>query len=104
MLKEENGRLTISVQHKKTGQVLNMLSVLSPHEIKLEQFKPMYDAVFINRFQQINRGSLHTVIAEIRLKGFFKIVEPFIKSIVEKRIKKFVLESMKDYAETHCRY
>ena len=98
MLKEENGRLTISVQHKKAGQVLNMLSVLSPHEIKLEEFKPTYDAVFINRFHQINRGSLHTVIAEIRLKGFFKIVEPFIKSIVEKRIKKFVLESMKDYA------
>ena len=101
LLKEEDGKLVISVQHKKAGKVINILSVQSDREIRLEEFKPVYDAVLINRFQQLNARSLYTIIAEIRFKSFFKIVEPFIKSIVERRIKKFVLKPMQDYAEAH---
>lgn len=104
LLKEENGKLTIKVQHKKAGEVINILSVQSPEEISLEEFKPLYQAVFNNRFQPENGGALYQVTARIKLKGIFKIAEPFIKTMVAKRINNFVLEPMKKYAEAHYQH
>jgi hypothetical protein len=99
LLKNENGNLTISVSHKTAGEVINILSVVSDNEIKLEEFKPLYHAVFVNYFQPINNGTCYRVTAEITVKGFFKIVELFIKSLIKKRIRKFVLVPIRQYVQ-----
>jgi hypothetical protein len=99
LVKEEEGNLTIMISHKTAGQVINILSVISANEIKLEEFEPRYHAVFINYFQPIDKGTCYRVTAEISVKGFLKIVEPFIKGLIKKRIKKFVLMPMKQYVQ-----
>jgi hypothetical protein len=98
-IREENGVLTVKVDHKKEGFVINILKVINNEEIKLEEFKPKYNATFINRFQKIAGGTRYTVIANVSLKSFYKLIGPFIKSIVEKRIRKFVLDPMKEFLE-----
>lgn len=98
-IREENGVLTVKVDHKKGGSIINMLKVLNNEEIKLEEFKPKYNATFINRFQKIPDGTQYTIIANVSFKSFYKLIGPFLKSIVEKRIRKFVLDPMKEFLE-----
>ena len=98
-IKEQNGVLTVEVDHKKAGFVINILTVLSNEEIKLEEFKPKYNAIFINRFQPTAEGTRYTIVANVSLKGIYKIATPFIKSIVKNRIMKFALEPMKKKSE-----
>jgi hypothetical protein len=100
-ISKENNVLTVEVNHKTEGFVINIITVLSDHEIKLEEFKPKYNAIFINRFEAVNEGTLYTVIAHVSLKGIYKIASPFIKALVKNRIRKFVLEPMKSYAENN---
>lgn len=97
----ENNVLTVEVDHKTEGFVINIITLLSDYEIKLEEFKPKYNAIFINRFEAVNEGTLYTVIAHISLKRIYKIASPFIKGLVKNRIRKFVLEPLKSYGENN---
>jgi hypothetical protein len=98
-VKEENGVFIIEVDHKKEGFVMNILTVLSNEEIQLEEFKPNYNATFINRFQPIAMGTRYTISANISLKGIYKIAAPFIKNVVKNRIMELVLKPMKKLSE-----
>src|SRR5690606_11195361 len=53
-IKRENNTTTVEVEHKAAGSVINILSVVSNEEIKLEEFKPVYNAVFINHFKKVD--------------------------------------------------
>ncbi|HEX5151699.1 MAG TPA: hypothetical protein VFW07_09620 [Parafilimonas sp.] len=99
LIKEENGMQTIEVDHKKAGKVINLLRLLSFNEIKLKEFKPLYKAVFINRFLPIDGKTKYVVNAVISLKTIFKLLSPFLKSLVKNRIKNYVLYPMKKFAE-----
>lgn len=96
---EAGDQLTIVVDHKKAGKVINIISIISSEEIKLEEFKPLYSAVFYNRFEPVHNYTSYTVTGEIKLSSIFKLIEPFIGSLVRKRIRKYVLEPMKQYSE-----
>jgi hypothetical protein len=43
----------------------------SLQEIRLEEFKPRYDAVFLNRFEPDPEGTRYTVTVEIALNGAY---------------------------------
>jgi len=99
LLKKQNRILVIEVDHKKAGPLINILTILSDNEIQLEEFKPIYNATFINRFDAIEDGTKFTVNACISLKGVYRIAAPFVKGLIKNRIAKFVLEPMKAYSE-----
>jgi hypothetical protein len=98
-VKEEDGVFIVEVDHKKEGFVTNILTVLSNEEIQLEEFKPKYNATFINRFHAITNGTRYTILANISLKGIYKIASPFIKNAVKNRIMELVLKPMKKFSE-----
>jgi len=52
-------------------------------EIELEEFKPMYNAIFLNRFKTIPDGTVYIVEATIFLKGIYKLATPFIEGLLE---------------------
>jgi hypothetical protein len=99
LIKEENKTQTVEVQHKTAGKVINILTHSSPNEIELKEFKPLYNAVFLNRFNVVENGTVYAIEAYIFLKGILIILTPFIHWLVRKRIKNYVLEPMKAFAE-----
>jgi hypothetical protein len=81
---KENNVLTVEVDHKTEGFVINTITVISSHEIKLEEFKPKYNATFINRFEEVSTGTLYTLVANVSMKNLYKLIEPFLKPVLKK--------------------
>ena len=99
LVRENETTKAIEVDHATAGRVLNLLTVLSPSEIQLEEFKPFYDARFTNRFEADEVGTRYTVIADVQLKGPLRLLTPIARPIVRRRIAKFVLGPLKAMAE-----
>ncbi len=100
LIKEENGIQTVEVDHSKAGKVINILRFSSANEIELEEFKPLYNAIFFNRFINEQDKTIYVIEAFIFLKGIFKTAAPFVKGLVQKRIYNYVLKPMKEIAES----
>ncbi|HMF44635.1 MAG TPA: SRPBCC family protein [Polyangia bacterium] len=99
LIRENDTTKAIEVEHAKAGRVLNLLTVISPGEIRLEEFKPFYDARFTNRFEADAHGTRYTVEADVQLKGPLRLLTPIARPFVRRRIAKFVLGPMKAMAE-----
>jgi hypothetical protein len=99
LVRENDTTKAIEVDHAKVGRVLNLMTVLSPHEIRLEEFKPHYEARFTNRFEPDARGTRYTVIADVQLKGVLRVLALFAPLFVRRRLAKFVLRPVKAMAE-----
>lgn len=103
LIREQNGSLTVEVDHRYEGKVINVINILSNDEVRLREFKPKFNAVFINHFQPIPAGTLYTITANVWLKGIFKLAGPFVHGLVRKRMQNYVLFPMKKYTESHHR-
>jgi len=57
LLADDGQRKTIEIAHASEGNVINILIVVSPQEIRLEEFKRRFDARFINRFEAAGAGN-----------------------------------------------
>ena len=99
LIRENDTTKAIEVDHATAGPVLNLLTVLSSGEIRLEEFKPHYDARFTNRFEPDSRGTRYTVIADVQLKGPLRLLTPIARPFLRRRLAKFVLQPMKAMAE-----
>jgi Polyketide cyclase / dehydrase and lipid transport len=97
LVKREGEQMTIEVSHKKEGKVINLLSILSKTAIRLEEFKHLFNAIFINRFEETPGGTRYTIIASVALKGPYRLLQPFVKWLVKGRMRKYVLDPMKEY-------
>ena len=96
--------LRIEVAHKNEGRVPNILLLLSDTVIGLEESKKAFNASFLNRFEPGAKEGTHFVTtAYITLKGFYKMLKPFLKGYVRqqalKQMKRYVLEPLKTAAE-----
>jgi hypothetical protein len=100
LIRENDTTKAIEVEHATAGRVLNLMTVISPGEIRLEEFKPHYDARFTNRFDVDARGTRLTVFADVQLKGPLRLLAPIARPIVRRRIAKFVLAPLKRRAES----
>jgi hypothetical protein len=69
-------------------------------KLNRKNLRNLYKAIFINRFEQIRGGTRYIVIGCISFKGIVKLLQPFLKGLVKNRIRKFVLEPLKIYAES----
>jgi hypothetical protein len=97
-VRQEGDRTVLDVDHVE-GHVSNILRTLSPNTIELEESKRKYDAIFWNTFEEIPDGTRMTVVARVRLKGFYRVATPFICGVVRGRIKCYVLDPLKTTAE-----
>jgi hypothetical protein len=99
LIRENDTTKAIEVDHTKDGPVLNLLTVISEDEIRLEEFKAHYDARFTNRFEPDAHGTRYTVIADVQLKGVLRLLSPIARPFVRRRIAKYVLRPIKTMAE-----
>jgi hypothetical protein len=99
LIRENDTTKAIEVDHATDGPVLNLLTVISPGEIRLEEFKPRYDARFTNRFEADAHGTRYTVEADVQFKGPLRLLAPIARPFVRRRLAKFVLGPMKTMAE-----
>lgn len=99
LIRENDTTQAIEVDHARAGRVLNLLTVLSSDEIRLDEFKPHYDARFTNRFEPDGRGTRFTVTADVQLKGILRLFALIARPFVRRRIAKFVLRPVKAMAE-----
>ncbi len=98
-------RIQVEVTHKFEGRVSNTLEILSPTEIVLEERKQRFDATFLNQFQPAaGGGTRYTLTASIRLRGIFRLLQPFLAGYVRRRalaqINDYVLHPLKAAAES----
>ena len=99
LIRQNDTTKAIEVDHTKAGRVLNLMTVLSADEIRLDEFKPHYEARFINRFEPDGRGTRYTVIADVQLKGVLRLLSLIAPPFVRRRIAKFILGPIKAMAE-----
>ena len=99
LIRQNDTTQAIEVDHTKAGRVLNLMTVVAPGEIRLEEFKRHYEARFTNRFEPDASGTRLTVIADVQLKGLLRLLSLIAPPFVRRRIAKFVLGPMKAMAE-----
>jgi len=98
IVRQDAVETVIEVDHVE-GTVLNILRQVSPSRIDLTEFKRRYDATFTNEFRPEGGGCRYTLTAGVRLKGPFRLLEPFARPIVVARMRRYVLLPMKAAAE-----
>ena len=98
LVREDSHSKVLEVDHIE-GRVINILTIVSPEEVVLEEFKKKYDGKFVNRFEVVPDGTRFTVTADISLKGFYKVLAPFLHDYIRKQITVFVLDPVKKSAE-----
>ncbi len=98
-LRQEGDVKILEVDHVSEGKIIDKLRVISPDEIQLTESQSVYYGEFTNRFESIPGGTRFTVAANINLKGFYKIVAPFMKGVIRKQVRENVVEHMKKFAE-----
>ncbi len=98
-VKQTPGEIVVEVDHRTGGRVINVIRPLSPTEIALDEFKPTFDATFVNRFEAVAEGTRYVVDADVRLRRPYTILAPFVGGLVRRRVRRYVLEPMRVAAE-----
>jgi hypothetical protein len=98
LVREDANKTVLAIDHWE-GQVVNILTFVSPTQIDLEEFKKRYDARFSNHFEAVPEGTRYLVVADVSLKGIAKLLEPFLGAYVRRQIIRLVLEPIKQSAE-----
>ena len=93
------GEITVEVDRRTEGAVVNVIRPLSPTTIALDEFKRRFDATFINRFDPIDDGTRYTVDADVRFRMPLAILGPLVRPIVKRRLRRYVLDPMRAAAE-----
>jgi hypothetical protein len=94
----QDGTTTLRIDHRE-GVVINVLTVVSATELRLQEFKKKYDAIFLNRFESVLEGTRYTVVADISLKGGYRFLASFVGWYIRRQIRIFVIEPVKRAAE-----
>jgi hypothetical protein len=98
-LEEHDGDITVEVDHRAQGGVVNIIRPMSASVIALEEFKPRYDATFVNRFEGVPQGTRYVLDAEIRFRMPYALVARLLRGVVRRRMRQYVLEPMRVIAE-----
>jgi hypothetical protein len=102
LLGREGPKLVLEVDHVE-GKVINELVVRPPAQLDLWEEKRRYDALFRNRFEPIPDGTRFTVRGEIHLKGWARLLQPFLRGYVRRQMQRLQLQPVKAEAEGRAR-
>jgi hypothetical protein len=75
------------------------MTLAPPEEIRLEEHKRRYDALFVNRFEVDVAGTRCTLWAEVRMTGWRWLLSPLARPLARPQMRRFVLEPVKRAAE-----
>jgi hypothetical protein len=92
----------LEVDHVE-GTVPNELILRCPDEIDLWEVKRLYDACFRNRFVTIPSGTLFVVTGEIWLKGWARLLRPFLRGYMRRQMQRVQLRPVQAEAEAQVR-
>jgi Polyketide cyclase / dehydrase and lipid transport len=98
LIGRQGAKQVLEVDHVE-GKVINELVVRPPDEIDLWEVKRHYDARFANRFQAVPGGTRCTVRGDIHLKGWAKLLQPFLRGHARRQIEKLQLRPVRAAAE-----
>jgi hypothetical protein len=98
LISRQGDTTTLRIDHRE-GVVTNILTLVSATELRLQEFKKKYDATFLNRFESVCAGTRYTVVADVFLKGVYRLLAPFLERYIRRQIRVFVLEPVKTAAE-----
>ena len=93
--RRDSSLVEVMVHHRREGDVINVLVFRSPDTIELREFKRRFNAVFRNRFLPSPAGTRYVVDAEIRLKGGYALLAPFLRRFVQRTLRRYLLEPMR---------
>lgn len=102
LLRREGAKLVLQVDHVE-GKVINELVVRPPDAIDLWEEKRRYDAWFLNRFETVPGGTRFTVRGEIYLKGWARLLRPFLSGFVRRQMRRLQLQPVRAEAEARAR-
>jgi hypothetical protein len=102
VLSREGPKLVLEVDHIE-GKVINELVVRPPDQLDLWEEKRRYDARFCNRFESVPGGTRFTVRGEIHLKGWARLLQPFLGGYVRRQMQRLQLQPVKAEAEARAR-
>jgi uncharacterized membrane protein len=103
LLDRDGQKLVLEVDHVE-GKVRNEFLVRSPDEIELWEDKRRYRARFMNQFRAIPGGTRFTVIGDIFIKGWAKLLQPVLRPYVRRQMERFQLRPVKVAAEARARH
>jgi Polyketide cyclase / dehydrase and lipid transport len=102
LLGRDGPKLILEVDHVE-GKVRNELLVRPPDALDLWEVKRRYDARFRNRFDAVPGGTRFTVSGDIRLKGWARLLQPFLGGYVRRQMQRFQLQPVQAEAEARAR-
>jgi hypothetical protein len=97
----EGPKLVLEVDHAE-GKVSNELVVRPPDQLELWEKKRRYNARFLNRFETVPDGTRFTVRGEIHLKGWARLLQPFLHGYVRHQMRQLQLQPVKAEAEARA--
>jgi hypothetical protein len=103
VLRRSENEIVVEVNHRTAGPVVNIIRRRSAHEIELEEHKPKFDAIFVNRFESVSEGTRYVVAAAVRLKAPYVLLAPFLRGYLRRTIRRYVLEPMRAFVEAYER-
>lgn len=98
LIRRDGAKVHLEVDHVE-GRVVNELVLHPPEQIDLWEVKRRYDARFVSRFETAPRGTRLTVNGEVQLKGWARILRPFLGGYVRRLMCRLQLDPVKAEAE-----
>jgi len=102
LLRREGPKLVLEVDHVQ-GKVVNELTVRPPDALDLWEEKRRYHARFRNRFATVPGGTRFTARGDIYLKGWARLLQPFLRGYVRRQMQRLQLQPVKAEAEARTR-
>jgi hypothetical protein len=90
---------TIAVDHAKDGTVYNTVTVVGPNAVALEEEKERYTAHYLNHFDPAPEGCRYRLIADIELRGRWRVLRWLVPAIARRQMQRYILEPMQRAAE-----
>ena len=101
-VRQEGPALVLEIDRAE-GTVINRLIARVPESLDLWEVKRHYHARFLNRFETVPGGTRLSVRGDIRLKGYARILRPFLHGYVRWLMCRWQLEPVKMAAESRAR-
>jgi hypothetical protein len=101
LVSRDGPKLSVEIDHAE-GKVSNELILRCPDEIDLWEVKRRYDACFRNRFVTAPGGTRFTVAGEIWLKGWARLLRPFLRGYVRRLMRWLQLQPVQAEAEAQA--
>jgi hypothetical protein len=102
LLRRDGPKLVLEVDHLE-GKVVNELLVRPPDELELWEEKRRYNARFNNRLETVPGGTRFTIRGDICLKGWARLLRPFLGGYVRRLMRRLQLQPVKAEAEARAR-